>query len=447
MSRLILPLILIAAVLLSGCDLLPSAPIPTSTPTAGLFIRVPSPTPKPGVTPSPTLEPSIVVSGTVILPTETATITLTPTPTPTPVPQTVSELPDPSGYAWQEVVSGLNIPTGLVNAGDGSGRLFILEQGGLVRILKDGTILPAPFLDLTQKVSCCGERGLLGLAFHPRYSENGYFYVDYTGKENNQLYTFIVRYRVSGNNPDVADPNSEMRLLQIEQPYQNHNGGQLQFGPDGYLYIAMGDGGSEGDPDGRGQSLQTLLGKILRIDVDQSQPYSIPPDNPFANGGGLPEIWAYGLRNPWRFSFDKLNGDVYICDVGQDAWEEIDYMPAGSPAGENFGWNYFEGSHPYRGSPPAGATFVTPVVEYSHELGKSVTGGYVYRGINLLAWYGVYLYGDYGSGRVWGLLHLADGTWRNMQMFDTGRNISSFGVDENGEIYLVDYGGSILTLR
>ena len=175
----------------------------------------------------------------------------------------MSELPDPSGYSWQEVVSGLDQPEGLMNAGDGSGRLFIVEQGGLILILKDGALLPTPFLDLTQKVDCCGERGLLGLVFHPKYSENGFFYVDYTEKTGNQLYTVIARYSVSANDPNQADPNSELRMLHIEQPFQNHKGGQLAFGPDGYLYIGMGDGGSQGDPDGNGQSLQTLLGKIL----------------------------------------------------------------------------------------------------------------------------------------------------------------------------------------
>jgi glucose/arabinose dehydrogenase len=428
----------ICAVLsLAGCVQEPQTPIPTNTPTPGRFIRVPTPTAAASRTPRPTLTPTLSV-------TSTLTITL---PTPTSTPATVIELPDPSANSWQVVIDGLSSPEGMANAGDGSGRLFIVEQAGLIRIFKDGKLLTAPFLDLSEKVNCCGEKGLLGLAFHPKYSENGYLFVDYTEKVGNTIYTVIARYHVSADDPDLADPVSELRILRIEQPFQNHKGGQLQFGPDGYLYIGMGDGGSEGDPLGNGQSLQTLLGKLLRIDVDHGEPYAVPSDNPFVNGGGLWEIWAYGLRNPWRFSFDKLTGDLYIADVGQDAWEEIDYLPAGSPGGANFGWSYFEGSHSYRGSPPTGAVFVAPVTEYSHDLGNAVIGGYVYRGNKLPAWQGVYLYGDYGSGRIWGLLHLPDGSWLNNQLFDTGRNISSFGVDEEGEIYLVDDNGSILMLK
>ena len=339
MRNFILPVVVLIALILAGCSLL-SSPTQEATPapTAALFIRVPTPTASTAVptrTSLPTLEPTQVFTGTVELPTSTST----PTPTPTPVP--VIELPDPSGYTWQTVVSGLDRPEGLMNAGDGSGRLFIVEQGGLIRILINGTLQPAPFLDLTQKVSCCGERGLLGLAFHPKYAENGYFYVDYTEEVNSQLYTVIARYSVSSSDPNLADGGSEMRMLHIEQPFQNHNGGEVQFGPDGYLYIGMGDGGSAGDPNGNGQSLQTLLGKILRLDVDTAEPYAVPPENPFINGEGMWEIWAYGLRNPWRFSFDRLTGDLYLGDVGQDGWEEINYLPAGDQGGANFGWNYF----------------------------------------------------------------------------------------------------------
>jgi glucose/arabinose dehydrogenase len=439
MKRFGFPLVLLFAIALSGCSFGTKTPVPTNTPTQGLIIRVATPTPGTSPSPRPTLTPTLSVTSTI-----TATMII---PTVTPTPFTVVELPNASGYSWQVVVNGLDTPTGLVNAGDGTGRLFIVEQGGLIRILIDGNILSTPFLDLTTKVSCCGEQGLLGLAFHPKYTENGYFYVDYTEKVNNQLFTVVSRYTVSGNDPNQADPGSEMRILHIEQPFQNHNGGELKFGPDGYLYIAMGDGGSFGDPNGNGQSLQTLLGKILRIDVDSSEPYAVPPGNPYVNGGGMWEIWLVGLRNPWKFSFDSLTGDMYIGDVGQDAWEEISYLPAGNPGGENLGWNYFEGTHPYRGSPPLDAVFIIPVAEYGHDVGISVTGGYVYRGKELPTWQGVYLYGDFNSGRVWGLLKLPDGTWQNALMFETGALISSFGVDENGEIYLVDYRGSILILK
>lgn len=443
MKRFIFPGVIFCALILAGCGFKKQTPIPTNTATQGLMIRVSTPTAGPTNTPRPTLPPTITVTPIITGTVATATATFTPTPTPV----TVIELPDPSDYEWQLVVSGLDKPMGLVNAGDGSGRLFVIEQGGLIRILQDGNMLPTPFLNLTTRVSCCGEQGLLGLAFHPRYAENGYFYVDYTEMVNNQLYTVVSRFNVSANDPNLADAGSEMRLLFIEQPFQNHNGGELQFGPEGYLYIAMGDGGSFGDPLNNGQSLETLLGKILRLDVDSVEPYAIPPDNPFANGGGLWEIWSYGLRNPWKFSFDRQNGDMYIGDVGQDAWEEISYLPAGNPGGENLGWNYFEGSHPYRGSPPLDAIYIMPVAEYGHDLGNSVTGGHVYRGSDLPSWQGVYLYGDFGSGRVWGLLHLPDGGWQNALMYDTNSSISAFGLDERGEIYLVDYQGSILILR
>jgi glucose/arabinose dehydrogenase len=400
-------------------------------------------TPMPVVnTPLPSQTTSAPTSTAVLIHIPTATL-----PAPTAAPTNAGALPNPAAYSWQPVIGGLDRPLGLVNAGDGSGRLFIVQQGGLIRILKDGALLTTPFLDLSQKVVCCGERGLLGLAFHPQYTQNGYFYVDYTESVSGDLYTVIARYQVSTNDPNQADPNSELRLLHIQQPYPNHNGGQLQFGTDGYLYIGMGDGGSQGDPNGNGQSPQTLLGKILRIDVDGGEPYVIPADNPFSSGGGLPEIWDYGFRNPWRFSFDRLTGDLYIGDVGQNSWEEIDFLPAGSPGGYNFGWNYYEGTHSYQGTPPAGVNFVMPVAEYGHDQGESVTGGYVYRGANLPEWQGVYLYGDYGSGLVWGLLRMPDGSWQNELLFQTGAQITSFGVDESGEIYLVDYSGNILILK
>ncbi len=382
----------------------------------------------------------------------TSTPTLEPTPTQTPVPtvSSASSFPDPANYQWMEVVSGLQSPVGIANAGDGSGRLFIVEQAGRIRIAQDGKLLDTPFLDITGRVGNNGsERGLLGLAFHPKYRQNGYFYVNYTDNNGN---TVIARFQVTGDS-NIADPASEKKLLAVQQPFPNHNGGSVAFGPDGYLYLGLGDGGSGGDPFGNGQSLNTLLGKILRLDVDNGDPYAIPADNPFASGGGKPEIWAYGLRNPWRFSFDRANGDFYIGDVGQGDWEEIDYLPAGSAGGANFGWNLMEGTHPYSGSDSP--SFVAPVTDYSHSVGGcSVTGGYVYRGAALPEWNGIYFYGDYCSGKVWGLLKGSSGVavapwrhWQSAHLFDTELSISTFGMDENGEIYLAWYGGGIYRLE
>lgn len=367
----------------------------------------------------------------------------TPAQTPTVQANTVTSLPPAESAAWQLVADGLNAPVGIAHAGDGSGRLFILEQAGVIRILQDGILLTEPFLDISRQVGCCGERGLLGLAFHPRYADNGRFFVNYTDRDGN---TVIARFEVSPDDPNRANPESEQRLMYIRQPYPNHNGGAVIFGPDGYLYLGLGDGGSGGDPQGNGQSTSTLLGKILRIDVDAADPYAIPFDNPFVNGGGLKEIWAYGLRNPWRIAFDPLTGDLYIADVGQNAWEEINFLAAGSPAGANFGWNYREGAHPFQGSPPDGLNLIDPVAEYSHNQGCSVTGGEVYRGTRMPAWQGVYLYGDYCSGKVWGLTRNPLGVWLNGLLFETGATITSFGVDESGEVYLVDYSGGIYRL-
>ena len=372
-----------------------------------------------------------------------ATDTPEPIPTPKPTPTiSVLSFPDAQAYHWVEVFSGLSAPVGIVNAGDGSGRLFVLEKPGRILIAQNGQILETPFLDIRDHVgSRNSEQGLLGLAFDPSYSENGLFYVHYSSQNGN---TVISRFKVM-QDPNRASPTSEKQLLTVLQPFANHNGGQMVFGPDGYLYLGLGDGGSGGDPYRNGQSTNTLLGKILRIDVRGGDPYTIPADNPFADGGGQPEIWAYGLRNPWRFSFDSANGDLYIGDVGQDRWEEIDYLVAGSPGGANFGWNAMEGTHPFDGSDSQ--AFVAPVAEYSHsEGGCSITGGYVYRGAALPAWDGIYFYGDYCSGKVWGLLKNGE-DWQSALLFSTRKNISSFGVDEDGEIYLADYNGSIYRLE
>ncbi|HEX9019466.1 MAG TPA: PQQ-dependent sugar dehydrogenase, partial [Anaerolineaceae bacterium] len=260
---------------------------------------------------------------------------------------TVTAFPDPAGFTWVQVASGIMRPTAIAFLPGGSGSFLALSQPGVILIYQKNQALAAPFLDLTSKVGSNGnEQGLLGIALHPQFQKNGYFYINYTDKDGN---TVIARFQVSASNPNQADPGSEKVLLRVNQPFANHNGGSMVFGPDGYLYMGLGDGGSQGDPSGNGQRLDTYLAKILRVDVDHGDPYTIPASNPFAKGGGKPEIWAYGLRNPWRFSFDRLTGELYIADVGQDLWEEIDYLPANAPGGTNFGWNYREGSHAYRG--------------------------------------------------------------------------------------------------
>src|SRR5258706_2117766 len=284
---------------------------------------------------------------------ETTIPTLEPTPTQTltPISGSATSFPNSLNYQWMEVVSGLKSPVGIANAGDGSGRLFIVQQAGSIRIVQDGNLVDTPFLDIAERVGRhVSERGLIGLAFHQKYKQNGYFYVNYTNKNGN---TVIARFQVTGD-PNVADPASEKKLLGVQQPFSNHNGGSVVFGPDGYLYLGLGDGGSGGDPFGNGQSLNTLLGKILRIDVDSGDPYAIPANNPFANGGGNPEIWAYGLRNPWRFSFDPANGDFYIRGVGQGDWKEIDYLPARSPVGAHFARTAMQGSPSSTGSESTG---------------------------------------------------------------------------------------------
>ena len=351
----------------------------------------------------------------------------------TDTPATAPTFPDPNAYQWQVIASGLARPVDL--QADGSGRLFIIEKAGRIRILQDGQLLDQPFLDITGRVGSDGnEQGLLGLAFQPQYPENGRFFVNYT---NNNGDTEIARFQVS-DDPNGADPNSEVKLLGVNQPFPNHNGGVLAFGPDGYLYAGLGDGGAAGDPLGNAQNTNALLGKILRIDVDSAEPYAVPVDNPFGN-----EVWAYGLRNPWRFSFDQATGDLYIGDVGQNAWEEIDYLSAGSAGGTNFGWDQREGAHDYEGT--ASANFTEPVAEYSHqEGGCSVTGGYVYHG-SMPEWNGIYLYGDYCTGLIWGLIRSNDG-WQKQQLFDVDVRITSFGQDEAGEIYLLDDNGSIYRL-
>jgi uncharacterized repeat protein (TIGR01451 family) len=343
------------------------------------------------------------------------------------------------------VASGIRFPVQVTHAGDGSGRLFVVQQEGYIRIIKNGALLTTPFLDLRSQISCCGETGLLGLAFHPDYASNGYFYVNYTRSGDSA--TVIRRFSVSASDPDQANPDSGLILLTIPQPYQNHNGGQLLFSPiDGYLYIGMGDGGSAGDPLNHAQNIGTLLGAMLRLDVNGGTPYAIPPDNPYVGVDGLDEIWAIGLRNPWRFSFDRVTGDLFIGDVGQNLWEEIDYLPVGALGGTNFGWRCKEGTHEYDFTGDCLTAVLTdPIAEYSHSVGRSVTGGFVYRGLAYPDLVGRYFYADYVDGLIWSLYQSAPGEWSTPELeLDTGLNISTFGEDEDGELYLADYGGGTI---
>jgi len=351
-------------------------------------------------------------------------------------------------FTLEEVASGFDRPILVTNAGDGSGRLFVVEQSGKIWIVQDGATGATPFLDVSDLITPSAltgsytEQGLLGLAFAPGYAQSGVFFVDYTDRQGTSV---VARYHVSAGDPNAADPASAEALLTVPQPYPNHNGGQLAFGPDGYLYVALGDGGSGGDPQGNGQNPRTLLGSILRLDVSAATGYAIPADNPFAQSDAdRPEIWAYGLRNPWRFSFDRATGDLYIADVGQNEWEEVNFQPADSPGGENYGWNAYEGTHIYSGQQPS-SEVVMPIAEYSHSTGGcSITGGYAYRGATLPALQGTYFYGDWCSGTLWAATPDGSGAWNASPALETGRQISSFGEDEAGELYLVDYGGAVL---
>ena len=343
------------------------------------------------------------------------------------------------------VTDQVTAPVHVTHAGDGSNRLFIVEQAGTIRVWRDGQLDPEPFLDITDRVLSGGERGLLSVAFPPDYAQKGYLYVNYT---DNRGDTMVARYTLMAGDPDRVDASTEEQILWVQQPYVNHNGGQLKFGPDGYLYIGMGDGGSGGDPQNRAQNPESLLGKMLRIDVESDSgelPYLVPPTNPFTDTVGyLPEIWALGLRNPWRFFFDRETGDLYIADVGQNMYEEINYQPASSPGGENYGWNIMEASHCYAAATCDQTGLTLPVWEYAHDVGRSVTGGYVYRGPHRDL-RGLYIYGDYMSGRIWGLRREGE-TWENNLLTDTQARITSFGEDEAGHLYLADHDGAVYRL-
>jgi glucose/arabinose dehydrogenase len=320
-----------------------------------------------------------------------------------------------------------------------AGRLYVVQKSGTVRILQGGRYLPRPFLDVRRLVSGGGEQGLLGLAFHPRFARNGRVFVNYTDRAGD---TRVVEYRARADRRAVV-PSSARTILRIAQPYSNHNGGMVAFGPDGALYVATGDGGGAGDPEGNGQDLGSLLGKILRLDVDAGRPYAIPAGNPFRRtAGARPEIWHYGLRNPWRFSFDRGTGDLWMGDVGQNAVEEVNRAPAGR-GGLNFGWNAWEGRSRFGGTLRAGSAATMPVAQYTHAQGVSVTGGYVYRGTAVPALRGRYVFADFGSGRVWSM---RAGARPGGVREETGRlgvrlsSVTSFGEGTAGELYVIANG-------
>jgi hypothetical protein len=345
-----------------------------------------------------------------------------------------------AGVRLEQVTGSLVRPVDVAHAGDGSGRLFIALQTGVILIHDGRDLLDTPFLDISRRISCCGGRGILGMTFHPRYRRNGFFFVAFTNRRGNAV---VARYSVSAD-PNVADPATEEVLLVVPQPYPGHNNGDIAFGPDRFLYLATGDGGAEGDPDDQAQNLGSLLGKILRIDVDSASPYAVPGDNPFrGTPAAQAEIWAYGLRYPWRFSFDRETGDLFIGDVGEHEREEIDFQPAESPGGENYGWRRMEGTRCFE--PPSDCddgTLQAPIVEYGHDVGCSVIGGFRYRGPPVPTLSRFYVYGDFCSGRIWGARPDSAGRWRSTLLGKSDLSIVSFGEDEAGNLYLVHLAGS-----
>jgi glucose/arabinose dehydrogenase len=350
--------------------------------------------------------------------------------------------PNGEGPTLERIVTGVGFPVQVV-APMGEQRLFIVDKRGTIRVFEDGALLAEPFLDVRDLVSDGNEQGLLSVAFHPGYSANGRLFVYYTDRDND---TQVVEYRVSAD-PNRVDPNPVVPILSVDQPFNNHNGGLIAFGPDGMLYIALGDGGGGGDPLEAGQSLATLLGALLRIDVDRGNPFTIPADNPFVGqAGARGEIWAYGLRNPWRYSFDRQTGELYIADVGQSDREEVNAAQRGA-AGLNYGWNTMEGSEcfdPPQGCDQSGLTL--PVLDYSHDDGCSVTGGFVYRGVALPELTGLYLYSDFCSGfvrsfRLVGGAATEQREWPELEPSE--RSVTAFGEDAEGELYIMTDAGNV----
>jgi glucose/arabinose dehydrogenase len=439
---------LLIALALAGCA---SNPPGSLLPTAG--------SPSTGSSAAPTTTPSSPTA-------EQTAATLAPQTPATPAPQTPatpagsmsppSASPAPGSSAGapgpfdphalridiQPFAQGLDAPVFVTGTGDGTGRLFVLEQPGRIRIVGgDGSVAATPLLDIAGRLVSGGERGLLGLALHPDFTTNGRLFVDYTRSPDGA--TVISEFRAKG---DSADPASEQILLTIPQPFSNHNGGMLAFDSSGMLVIGMGDGGSAGDPQANGQNREALLGKLLRIDVDGRRPYDLPRDNPFLHAANTrPEIWDLGMRNPWRFSFDRQTGDLFIGDVGQDSWEEIDVERAGT-GGLDYGWNLMEARHCVQSDcDPSGLTL--PVAEYSHADGCSVTGGYVYRGSKFPLMFGGYLFSDYCSGTIWAfpaVTALANGSAAPVVVGSAGFSVSSFGQGDDGELYVADLAGRVL---
>jgi len=437
-------------------EIIPPPVVPTKTKVVS-HTR-PSATPTPSFSPTP-LSDTVTASSTAIgmnfiltqtptntpskTPTSTPTITATFTSTPTYTPTQSITWPQISLTTYK---SGFSNPVDIINANDGSNRLFIVERCGTIKIIdQNGNTLGTNFLNITARVNCSSsERGLLSAVFPPNYSSKNYFYVFYIQASGALT---VSRFHVPVGTPNQANANSEEVLLTIPHADNtNHNGGKLAFGNDGYLYFSVGDGGGSGDTSNNAQNKNVLLGKLLRIDVESGAPtYAIPSTNPFASGGGLPEIWALGLRNPWRYSFDRLTHDLYIGDVGQDAWEEVDFQQASDTGGNNYGWRLREGNHCYNPSSGCGspANYSAPVTEYSHDFGCAITGGYVYRGSEYAGMQGIYFYADYCSGNIWGLQR-DNGNWYNQLLLDTTYNISTFGEDEAGNIYLTDLGSGTI---
>lgn len=422
----------------------PSPTVSTTAPPQNTLVpRTATTAPTPTQTLAP---PTDAPTATKISPTATLAPTQ-PAPTrPAATDTRTASNDDSFRVSAESFITDLKRPVFVTNAGDGSGRLFIVEQSGRILIAENGRVREKPFLDLRDKITTAGnEQGLLGLAFHPAYKNNGQFFVNYSRKGDGD--NIIARFRVS-DDANVADVNSEKILLTIPGEEPNHNGGMIEFGPDGYLYIGAGDGGGAGDRHGdigNGQALNTLLGKILRVDVN-ADTYLVPPDNPFVKrADAKPEIWSYGLRNPWRFSFDRLTGDLYIGDVGQSSKEEVDFQPATSEGSENYGWRIMEGDECYDESQDCNrADLIAPIAVYSHDLGCSITGGYVYRGKMYPSLAGQYLFADYCTGIVWASARDANGTWQTRRVGQFDDTISSFGQDEAGELYVVGHGNGVI---